>query len=158
MATNRNVMSLEEKTLNERIAIFRKLAGYTQETAAELLEMKKNTYARMEKYGNPKPDVILKMAQLYNVSINMILLGTEEDEREQPKGNNSGNGMGEVPPTEPVTQAPPVSKPSTFQSPPLALTSLERSCVEVMRILPKEKRTMIVEYINELYQEHKGRK
>ncbi len=157
MATNRNVMSLEEKTLNERIAIFRKLAGYTQETAAELLEMKKNTYARMEKYGNPKPDVILKMAQLYNVSINMILLG-KEDESEQMRGNNSGNGMDEPHPTEPVTQAPPVSKPSTFQSPPLALTSMERSCIEVMRILPKEKRTMIVEYINQLYQEYKGRK
>lgn len=148
MVGNRNVMSLEEKTLNERIAIFRKLAGYTQETAAELLEMKKNTYARMEKYGNPKPDVILKMAELYNVSIDMILRGIE--------GDNSGSGMGEPQPTEPVT--PPTSKSSTFKSPPLALTSLERSCIEVMRILPKEKREKIVEYINELYQEYKGRK
>ena len=53
---------------NERIYEARKKAGFTQEAAAEKLNMKRNTYARMERLGNPTLDDLAKISDLYNVS------------------------------------------------------------------------------------------
>lgn len=69
--------------INTRIAAYRTLAGYTQFFAAQELGIKRSTYARMEKYGNPTPEMLKKIADLYNVSVNKLLYGeTGEEKRE----------------------------------------------------------------------------
>ena len=71
---------MDEKTINQRIAGYRKLAGLTQAQAADLLGLKRNTYARMEKYGNPSPDMLKQIAELFRVSVATLLYGQEETE------------------------------------------------------------------------------
>ncbi len=63
--------------INLRIATYRKLAGFTQAEAAQRLGMKRNTYARMERYGNPGADLLKRIAELYGVSTNLLIYGTE---------------------------------------------------------------------------------
>lgn len=68
--------------VNERIATCRKLAGFTQATAAQRLGLKRNTYARMELHGNPGAIMLMRLAELYGVSVNYLVYG-EEAEKEQ---------------------------------------------------------------------------
>ena len=68
--------------VNERIAACRKLAGFTQATAAQRLGLKRNTYARMELHGNPGAIMLMRLAELYGVSVNYLVSG-EEGEAEQ---------------------------------------------------------------------------
>ncbi len=63
---------------NKRIYEARKKAGYTQEAAALKLGMKRNTYARMERLGNPTLEDLAKISTLYNVSSDWILYGEDE--------------------------------------------------------------------------------
>lgn len=121
--------------INKRISIYRSFAGLTQEQAAAALGMKKNTYARMERYGKPTPEMLKKLASLYNVSVNMLLFGNDEgidasviDER--PHDNLS-------------------------QENPLMLTLDEKNCVKLCRCLPKSMQKMVMDLINNLYEELK---
>ncbi|MBR3299898.1 MAG: helix-turn-helix domain-containing protein [Clostridia bacterium] len=70
-------MENNNETLNSRIASYRKLAGFTQAQAAQLLNMKRNTYARMEKMGRPSPEQLKQIAELYRISVAMLLYGNE---------------------------------------------------------------------------------
>ena len=70
-------MENNKETINSRIASYRKLAGFTQEEAAQLLNMKRNTYARMEKMGNPSPEQLKQIAELYRISVAMLLYGED---------------------------------------------------------------------------------
>lgn len=68
-------MPKKSNTINKRIANYRILAGYTQEEAANALGMNKSTYARMERTGSPKPETLKKIAEVFNVSAELLLYG-----------------------------------------------------------------------------------
>lgn len=68
--------------INQRIATSRKLAGFTQASAAQRLGMKRNTYARMELHGNPGAEMLMRLAELYDVSVNFLIYGETEGETE----------------------------------------------------------------------------
>ena len=46
--------------------------------AAQRLGLKRNTYARMELHGNPGADMLMRLAELYGVSVNFLIYGDEE--------------------------------------------------------------------------------
>jgi len=117
--------------INQRIAGYRKLAGYTQSQAADLLGMKRNTYARMEKHGNPSPEMLKKIAEAFNVKITMLLYGkdTEELEVQPQKIVFEQNGYNDV----------------------LPLSPMEANIIRVVRSLPSDDVKKIVDTINELY-------
>ena len=142
-------MKREINPINERIARYRKLAGYTQQTAAEALGVKKNTYARMELHGNPTPDMLKKLAALYNVSSELILYGADGGKTETA---NTGIVIPVIEQQRRLSDNP----PSFAREPDLVLTTNERNCIKACRNLSKDDRDKIMAFINELYKNSNG--
>ena len=60
--------------LAERLAAARKAANVTQEAAANHLNMSRPTYIAIEKAARrPKPDELVKLAELYKEPLNKLL-------------------------------------------------------------------------------------
>ncbi len=130
-------MEFDKNSVNKRIAGYRKLAGLTQEQAANFLNLKRNTYARMEKYGNPSPELLKQIAELYRVSVAMLLYG-EEDAKSLVHD-----------------EAAPIifEQPSFNDILPLSIT--ETNAIRIIRTLPNEESKKIIDYINEVYKNSK---
>ena len=135
-------MNEQIKPINKRISMYRKLAGYTQQSAADALGIKKNTYARMELHGNPNPDMLVKLSNLYNVSVDQLLYGIDYNRIQQQRDMSEVKRLHE--------------KPIEFKRrPAITLTVNEENCVKVCRELSKEQRDKIMKYINDLYRDSK---
>ena len=128
---------MDEKQINKRIAGYRKLAGLTQAQAADLLGLKRNTYARMEKYGNPSPDMLKKIAELFRVSVATLIYG-EEDNVQFSK-----------------TEIPHLVLERPSYDDVLPLTILESNAVRIFRNLSKDDQQKIVDCFNEVYAQSK---
>ena len=136
-------MKESTKPINKRISTYRKLAGYTQQAAADALGLKKNTYARMELHGNPKPDILAKLAVLYNVSPNLILFGVDGGQTADMRKIKEIDRLEE--------------KPQLFntQKTDITLTVNEKNCIKVCRKLSKKDRDSVMTFINNLYNDSK---
>lgn len=132
-------MNNSTKPINKRISTYRKLAGYTQQTAADALGIKKNTYARMELHGNPKPDMLIKLAALYKVSPNLILFGVDGGQTADMRAEKDIIRLEEKPPVFNITRTD------------MTLTVNEKNCVKACRELSKADRDKVMAFINELY-------
>lgn len=122
--------------INQRIARYRILAGYTQETAAEMLGINKNTYARMERSGNPKPEILKQLAELFNVPVQVFFYG--ENIPYEPT---------------PVTPQPSFNKQEYIPEgaePPFTLTLNEKNMIKIFRGLSKENKEKVFEALNKL--------
>ncbi len=124
---------MDEKTINQRIAGYRKLAGLTQAQAADLLGLKRNTYARMEKYGNPSPDMLKQIAELFRVSVATLLYGQEETEAYS------------------NTNIPRLVLEQPSYNDVLPLSILETNAIRIFRNLSKEDQQKIVDCFNDVY-------
>ena len=117
---------------NERIYEARKKAGLTQEAAAEKLDMKRNTYARMERLGNPTLDDLAKISDLYNVSSDWILYGEEKPEF-------FAKPMRLAQETNPISNLPFVISP------------YEIKCLKLLHLVRKKKnRDAVLKFINDI--------
>ncbi len=130
--------------INKRIAMYRNLAGFTQEAAANALNMKKNTYARMERYGNPKPDMLRKLAELYNVRVDYFIYG-------ETVLSQAAETLNQHPPLVFKDYTTPIF---ATEEPYLTLTTNEKNCVKMCRNLPRDKRTEILKIINDFCNEN----
>lgn len=66
--------------ISERLHELRKQAGYSQEQVAEMLEISRQAVSKWESgQGKPEIDNIVKLTEIYNVSADYILLGTERE-------------------------------------------------------------------------------
>lgn len=64
----------------ERLQALRKKAGYSQEQVAEMLGLSRQAISKWESgQGKPEIDNIVKLTEIYNVSADYILLGTEKE-------------------------------------------------------------------------------
>lgn len=64
----------------ERLQELRKNAGYSQEQVAEMLGLSRQAVSKWESgQGKPEIDNIVKLTEIYNVSADYILLGTEKE-------------------------------------------------------------------------------
>lgn len=64
----------------ERLQELRKKAGYSQEQVAEMLGLSRQAVSKWESgQGKPEIDNIVKLTEIYNVSADYILLGTEKE-------------------------------------------------------------------------------
>ncbi|MBR4910024.1 MAG: helix-turn-helix domain-containing protein [Clostridia bacterium] len=134
-------MKEASKPLNKRISTYRKLAGYTQQTAADALGIKKTTYARMELHGNPTPDMLVKIAKLYNVSPMLLLFGIDSNRFEDSKPDD--------PPMRLSDNNINLFRPTTVTE--ITLTVNEKNCIKICRKLSKEQRSEVMDFINKLY-------
>lgn len=66
--------------IGERLQTLRKKAGYSQEQVAEMLGLSRQAISKWESgQGKPEIDNIVKLTEIYNVSADYILLGTEKE-------------------------------------------------------------------------------
>ncbi len=121
--------------VNQRIARYRKLSEMTQAQVADAIGLKRNTYARMEKYGTPSPEILKKLAKLFNVSVAMIVIGTEEN-----------------------PYAPPPEKKLVFKQPSfldvLPMSEREIKAIQMFRRLDEEDKNKIIEIFDKFYDEN----
>lgn len=66
-------------SIAERLQKLRKQSGYSQEQVAEMLGLSRQAISKWESgQGKPEIDNIVKLTEIYNVSADYILLGTEK--------------------------------------------------------------------------------
>ncbi len=139
-------MQNKPKDINLRIATYRKLAGYTQAEAARALGLNRSTYGQMELHGNPRYDMILKLSELYNISVDTLLKGIAEPSAPATVST-------------PIIEAPPPLKeePDKDISPPAFLpTATEISIIKAYRSLSKQSKQEVRNFINEVYHKSKS--
>ena len=65
--------------ISERLQDLRKKEGYSQEQVAEMLGLSRQAISKWESgQGKPEIDNIIKLTEIYQVSADYILLGTEK--------------------------------------------------------------------------------
>ncbi|RKJ79438.1 XRE family transcriptional regulator [Butyricicoccus sp. 1XD8-22] len=66
-------------SIAERLQELRKRSGYSQEQVAEMLGLSRQAVSKWESgQGKPEIDNIVKLTEIYHVSADYILLGTEK--------------------------------------------------------------------------------
>lgn len=71
--------NMDVGTLTERLVTARKVADVTQEEAARYLGVSRPTFIAIEKgTRRPKPEELIKLAELYGVSLNRLLRGDHQ--------------------------------------------------------------------------------
>ena len=129
-----------EDTVNARIASYRKMAGFTQAQAASLLNMKRNTYARMEKMGRPSPEQLKQIAELYRISVAMLLYG--EDFNGMLPSENAGK----------ITFKQPI------ENDVFPLSPTEINAIRIVREFSEEDAQKVIDLINEVYKNNLTKK
>ena len=125
-------MSTKED-INKRIARYRNLAGYTQERAAVALNINRNAYARMERAGSPRPEMLKKLALLYNVPAEVLLYGEVSEIAVTPKSEFASQ----------LRSGTVDFKPED----PLILTANEKNAVKLCRTRAPERRSELLKII-----------
>lgn len=135
-------------TVNQRVAIYRKMANLTQTEAAERLGMKCSTYSQMERKGNISVSKLMAIAEAFGVSPAALLrdpMELQSDSVPEPVQDKPQTVMRE-----------PVNVPSS--RPPFLITRNEENLLTVLRNLPKSDVDEIRSLINEKYQNSKKKK
>ena len=128
---NRLVLNAHEN-ISKRIAQYRTLAGYTQESAAAALGVNKNSYARMERTGTPKPEMLKKLSALFNIPAETILYGEKNGLSAEHDGSN------------------PVLKDTSLEfksKGSLLLTTNEKNVIRLCRSLTPQQRSEVLDLI-----------
>lgn len=125
------------ETINQRVAHCRKLAGFTQADVAEKLNIKVSTYSQMERKGNITAQLILDLADIFNIDPNEMLYS------ELPKE---------------IAKQPEATPPIPQDPPPLLLTNLEENIIKILRNIPKEDFEEIKELILQKHNKNFGKK
>lgn len=72
--------------ISERLQELRKKEGYSQEQVAEMLGLSRQAVSKWESgQGKPEIDNIIKLTEIYRVSADYILSGTEKVSQPAPK-------------------------------------------------------------------------
>ena len=136
-------MPQQVKTINRRIAGYRKLAGYTQEQVADKLGMKRNTYARIEHHGNPSPEMIDKLSKLFGVPVQRFFSEEALDFSAPPTANTT-------------LRANDTYLLDTSDITPLKID--EAYLLRILRALPQEYTDATIEFVNDLYKNRNKKK
>lgn len=115
------------KTINQRVAMYRRLLGYSQSQIAEMLGKKSSTYSQCERMGTFNCDTIISLAEIFDVDVRVLLYGEKPDT---------------------ILPPPPPPQPK--------YTTTEQNIIKIIRNLPKHKRDDILNYISECYKTHKS--
>ena len=117
---------MPNREINARIASIRKLREYKQADVAEFLGIKVSTYSQMERKGNITGEMILRLAEIFDVDPKIILCGEEIEET-------------------------PVSVPTTVSDPPqIMLTNSESNVIKILRNLNKSKQEQVFDAISKI--------
>ena len=121
-------MEKSDYKLNERIAVYRRLAGYSQAEAAQRLGISKSCYAKKEKDGNIDCGLIIKISKLFCVDVGDLLIDKNEE----------------------------IPIDSEFQEKPLRLTFHDEQLIRIIHSLEPENQQKIKKFVYRLYCEKKN--
>lgn len=115
---------MPKKEINARIASIRKLKGYKQSDVAQFLGLKTSTYSQMERKGNITGEMILRLAEIFDVDPMIILCGENPEYEHVVVGD--------------------------FNPEERRLTNLENNIIKIFRNLSKKKQEDMCDYISKL--------
>lgn len=75
--------------MGERLVKLRNMFGYNQQEIADLIGIKRDTYARYETSTNPPLSVIKKLCEIYNITSDVIFGFSEMDEKKPVSSTSS---------------------------------------------------------------------
>lgn len=135
-----------ELTINQRIARYRRLSDLTQSDVAEKLGMKSSTYSQMERKGNISAQMILRLADIFNVEPNELLYGEKKQYVEPPieAGTTTFSQPTEIP--------IPVTSPSPTIT---VLTNSEENIIKIIRSLSKKDKDEVMAFVHSKYRKKK---
>lgn len=139
-------------TVNQRVAIYRKMANLTQTEAAERLGMKCSTYSQMERKGNISVEKLFSIAKAFGIDPEVLLHDPMEQKSETSPGSKAPRPAEHI---APVLREP-VLTPEL--QPPFLITKNEENLLTVLRNLPKSDYDDVRNYINEKYRNAKTKK
>ena len=140
-------------TVNQRVAIYRKMANLTQTEAAERLGMKCSTYSQMERKGHISVDKLIAIAAAFGIEPSILLRDPMEltSEQSRPVEQPAAPAKPEMPIfREPVVA--PASRPA------FVISRNEENMLTILRNLPKADLDEVRSLINEKYQNSKKKK
>lgn len=135
-------------TINQRVAIYRKMANLTQTEAAERLGMKCSTYSQMERKGNISVDKLMAIAEVFGVNPAVLL----RDPMDLQAETESAEAAYKAPTAMRPLDSIPAARPA------FVTTKNEENLLTVLRNLPKADVEEIRSFINEKYQNSKRKK
>ena len=138
-------------TVNQRVAIYRKMANLTQTEAAERLGMKCSTYSQMERKGSISAERLLALADIFGVKPDVLLYDTKFQSPGQVNFLSNESATGSQ-----LRQSVPFSD-TNFGPSPFIVTHKEESIIKILRNLPKSDYDDIISLINQKYKESKNR-
>lgn len=139
------------ETINQRIALYRKLANLTQTEAAEKMGMKCSTYSQMERKGSISAERLLALADIFGVKPDVLLYDTKFQSPGQVNFLSNESATGSQ-----LRQSVPFSD-TNFGPSPFIVTHKEESIIKILRNLPKSDYDDIISLINQKYKESKNR-
>ena len=135
-----------ELTINQRIARYRRLSDLTQSDVAEKLGMKSSTYSQMERKGNISAQMILRLADIFNVEPNELLYGEKKQYVEPPIEDG----------TTTLSQPKDIPTPVTTPSPTITvLTNSEENIIKIIRSLSKKDKDEVMAFVHSKYRKKK---
>lgn len=144
-------MKSMEQVLHENIFRYRRLANLTQQEVADELGINRSTYARQENSGHIKTGELKTLAQLFGVTVEILLADPEEQIFKAEVGNKFPKRRVT---NKPITIADTTINPndgfSSYDATNIyneRLTTNERNIVKIFRSLPNEKRKRIQDFI-----------
>lgn len=130
---------MKKKTiLAENLKNLRKEHGLTQQKVADILKIKRSTYAYYEGGVTPNSDVLLKLSKLFSIPTHELLYGCDETEK---KGVYTLNDTSSIFST-PDDNEPPIS----FSS----LNTQEKFLIGYVRLLSQESKDKLLKDATEL--------
>lgn len=144
---------MKDRSINRRLAHYRKLKGFTQEELAELLDMKPSTYSQMERMGNIDCERLVRISEIIKVDILDLLYGEEKANEIRKNYVKMAILCGELPD---ITGAP---KPKPNPEPPEpSLTVRDQNHISVIHNLYPEDKTRVYEFAYDLFKNKRQRR
>lgn len=138
-----------DRKINQRIALYRKMANLTQTEVAEKMGMKCSTYSQMERKGAISTDRLLVLADILGVTPEMLLY-------DAPVSKKLDFSAAETVTSSLNQNKDPFGK-APFSPAPFIPTHKEESIIKILRNLPKPCYDEVVTFINQKYKESKNK-
>ena len=138
-----------DRKINQRIALYRKMANLTQTEVAEKMGMKCSTYSQMERKGSISTERLLVLADILGVTPEMLLYETSTAKKlDFSAAETVTSSLNQN--KDPFGKAP-------FSPAPFIPTHKEESIIKILRNLPKSYYDEVVTFINQKYKESKSK-
>lgn len=136
-----------DKSINQRIVLYRKMANLTQTEVAEKMGMKCSTYSQMERKGSINAERLLALSEILGVTPEMLLYESPTGKKLEFSGTEASAST--------LGQNNNPFKDDSYGPAPFIPTHKEESIIKILRNLPKPYYDEVVNFIDLKYKESK---